>query len=64
LDRVETAMLLEPNEARSVLELWEWFVGLRRLGKPVEMIFMPDAGHVATRPEDRLVSQGAAVDGV
>lgn len=62
LDKVATAMLLEPNEPRSVLELWEWFVGLRRLGKPAEMIYMPDAGHVVTRPMDRLVSQGTAVD--
>lgn len=62
LNRVDTAMLLQPNEPRSVLELWEWFVGLRRLNKPVEMIFMPSAGHVVIRPKDRLVSQETAVD--
>jgi hypothetical protein len=42
--------------------LWEWYVGFRRLGKPVEMVFMPDAGHVVIRPQDRVVSQGGAVD--
>jgi dipeptidyl aminopeptidase/acylaminoacyl peptidase len=62
LDKVNTAMLLQPNGPGSLLGLWEWFVGFRRLGRPVEMIFMPDAGHVATRPEDRIISQGTAVD--
>ena len=60
LDKVNTAIRLEPNSGPSVLPLWEWFVGFRRLGKPVEMVFMPDTGHVATRPQDRIVSQEGA----
>ena len=62
LDKVSTAMRLEANSSFDVLALWEWFVGFRRLGKPVEMVFMPDADHVVIRPEDRVVSQGGAVD--
>jgi dipeptidyl aminopeptidase/acylaminoacyl peptidase len=62
LDKVNTAVRLEPNGAWDVLDLWEWFVGLRRLHKPVEMVVMPDAGHVVTRPRDRLISQGGTVD--
>jgi len=62
LDGVQTAMLLQPNSRHTVFGLWEWFVGLRRLGKPVEMVLMPEAGHVVTRPLDRIVSQDGAVD--
>jgi dipeptidyl aminopeptidase/acylaminoacyl peptidase len=62
LDKVSTAMRLEPNSGFDVFALWEWFVGFRRLGKPVEMVFMPDADHVVTRPQDRIISQGGAVD--
>jgi dipeptidyl aminopeptidase/acylaminoacyl peptidase len=62
LEKVNTAIRLEPNSGFSVFGLWEWFVGFRRLGKPVEMVFMPDAGHVVIRPEDRVVSQEGAVD--
>jgi dipeptidyl aminopeptidase/acylaminoacyl peptidase len=62
LDKVTTALRLEPNGAWDVLDLWEWFVGLRRLHKPVEMVVMPDAGHVVTRPQDRMISQGGTVD--
>ncbi len=62
LNKVNTAMLLEPTSGFSVLMLWEWFVGFRRLGKPVEMVFMPDAGHVVIRPQDRIISQGGTAD--
>ena len=62
LDKIDTAMLLEPHSGMDLLLLWEWYVGFRRLGKPVEMVFMPDAGHVVIRPQDRIVSQGGAVD--
>jgi dipeptidyl aminopeptidase/acylaminoacyl peptidase len=67
LDKVNTAIRFEPNGdkpygAFGALEFWEWFVGFRRLGKPVEMIIMPDAGHEVTRPQDRMTSQGGAVD--
>jgi len=67
LDKVNTAIRFEPNGDKphgglGALEFWEWFVGFRRLGKPVEMIIMPDAGHMVTRPQDRMTSQGGAVD--
>jgi dipeptidyl aminopeptidase/acylaminoacyl peptidase len=62
VDKINTAMRLEPHSGITLLMLWEWYVGFRRLGKPVEMVFMPDAGHVVIRPQDRVVSQGGAVD--
>jgi hypothetical protein len=62
VNRINTAIRLEPHSAMTTLLLWEWFVGYRRLGKPVEMNFIPNAGHVATRPQDRMLSQGGSVD--
>jgi len=42
--------------------VWEWFAGLSRLDKPVELIYMPDGDHVLVRPLDRLTSQQGNVD--
>jgi dipeptidyl aminopeptidase/acylaminoacyl peptidase len=62
LQSVSTAMRFEANSRLSVLAYWEWYVAFRKLGKPVELIVTPEAGHVSTRPRDRLVSQGGTVD--
>jgi hypothetical protein len=44
------------------LGVWEWFAGLSRLGKPVEVIYIPDGDHVLVKPRDRLTSQQGNVD--
>jgi dipeptidyl aminopeptidase/acylaminoacyl peptidase len=62
LDKVLTPMRLEANSPASLLYCWEWFVGLRRLGKPVDLVYMPDADHVLVKPWDRMVSQQGNVD--
>jgi dipeptidyl aminopeptidase/acylaminoacyl peptidase len=41
---------------------WEQFVGLRRLGKPVELIWLPEAAHELVRPIERLAAQQGDVD--
>jgi len=41
---------------------WEWFVGLKRLGKPVELIWLPDALHAPVKPLERMVAQQGNVD--
>ena len=46
----------------SLLYVWEWFAGLSRLAKPVELLYMPEADHVLVKPEDRIISQGGNVD--
>ncbi len=45
-----------------VLSEWEWFIGLTRLGKPVDLIYLPDGPHVLVKPWERMVSQQGAVD--
>jgi hypothetical protein len=42
--------------------MWAPYVGLKRLGVPVELVFFPAGTHIMEKPWDRLVSQGAAVD--
>ncbi len=41
---------------------WEWFVGLKRLGKPVELIWLPDAAHELVKPLERMTAQQGDVD--
>jgi dipeptidyl aminopeptidase/acylaminoacyl peptidase len=62
LDKVSAPVRLEVNGPRGVIFEWEWFAGLTRLGRPVELIYLPDASHVVVRPWERLVSQQGNVD--
>jgi dipeptidyl aminopeptidase/acylaminoacyl peptidase len=62
LARVNTPIWLEANSPDSLLFEWEWFVGLLRLGKPVELVYLPDGGHVLFKPRDRMISQQGNVD--
>ena len=62
IDRVRTPLLITALRPNSILGEWEWFAGLRRLGKPVEMIYIEDGSHELEKPWDRMISQGANVD--
>lgn len=62
LAMVRTPVRIEAYGPASVLGLWEWFSGLTLLKKPVELIYLPGATHLLTRPADRLISQGGNVD--
>ena len=45
----------------SLLSEWEWFAGLSRLAKPVEMIYFPKATHILVRPREQLASEQLTV---
>jgi dipeptidyl aminopeptidase/acylaminoacyl peptidase len=62
LEKVQSPVRLETNAPASLFTVWEWFVGLSRLGKPVDLIYMPAAAHVLVKPWDRVVSQQGNVD--
>jgi dipeptidyl aminopeptidase/acylaminoacyl peptidase len=62
LDRVQTPVQLQALAAPSLLGEWEWFSGLRRLNKPVDLVYLPTGTHILVKPWERLVSQGGAVD--
>ena len=62
LDGVRTPLLIEAFEPSSVLGEWQWFAGLKRLGKPVDLVYLPAGTHVLVKPWDRMVSQEATAD--
>jgi len=62
LDRVSAAVRLVAIRRDSLLGEWEWFSGLSRLKKPVELIYIPDGVHILEKPWDRMVSSQGNVD--
>src|SRR5260370_42093456 len=61
-ERVVTPVRLEANSPSSLSLVWEWFAGMLRLAKPVELIYMPDGTHVLVKPWNRMTSQQGNVD--
>jgi len=62
LDKVETPLLIEALNASSLSFQWATFVGLRRLSKPVDFLYLPTAQHILQKPWDRLASQQTVID--
>ncbi len=62
LDRVRCPLLIQALNPRSLTFQWATFAGLKRLGKPVDLLYLPNATHILQRPWDRLVSQQGTVD--
>jgi hypothetical protein len=63
LDKVFTPVRLEYyGSSATVLGGWEWFSGLSRLHKPVDLIYLPYAPHQLVKPGERMVSQQGTVD--
>jgi dipeptidyl aminopeptidase/acylaminoacyl peptidase len=64
LDRVRTPVRIEAigSGSSSLLTEWEWFSGLSRLAKPVEMIYLPDGTHTLEKPWEREASLQGNVD--
>ncbi len=62
LDRTGGPLRIMALDPGSLIAEWEWFSGLRRLGKPVEMVYIQDGAHVLERPWDRMISQQGNVD--
>lgn len=59
LDRVRTPMLMCETHA---LGLWDWFVGLRRLQRPVEYWVLQDATHDVFQVSQRMLMNQMVVD--
>jgi hypothetical protein len=62
LDKVRTPMRLVALNPESILNSWEWYVGLTLQRKPVELIEIPDASHLIQRPWDRQTAMQGVVD--
>jgi hypothetical protein len=61
-EKVKTPLMAQAVQPYSLLVEWEWFAALSRLGKPVELLYMPEATHIIQKPWDRITSQQGSVD--
>jgi dipeptidyl aminopeptidase/acylaminoacyl peptidase len=62
MDKITTPLRIQTLGPSSLLGDWHWFSGLTTLGKPVELIYMPDGTHILQKPWDRMISQQGNVD--
>ena len=62
LDRVRAPVRLESYGVGGVLGNWEWFSALTHLGRPVDLIYLPNGTHLLVKPWERLASQQGTVD--
>ena len=62
MDKVETPLRIQNLYPASLLSSWDWFSGLTTLGKPVEMIYIPEGAHILEKPWQRMISQQGSVD--
>jgi hypothetical protein len=62
MNRIETPLRIQALEPWSLLGDWQWYSGLSRLNKPVEMIYIPEGTHILEKPWDRMISQQGNVD--
>ncbi len=64
LDKIKTPLLISALHQGNLLSQWETYSGLRRLSKPVEMLFWwkENTPHILVQPAQRYASQQSAVD--
>jgi hypothetical protein len=62
MDKIETPLRIQTLYPTSLLSDWHWYSGLSRLGKPVEMIYIPEGTHILEKPWERMTSQQGNVD--
>jgi hypothetical protein len=62
MDKVETPLRIQTLNPQSLLTDWHWYLGLSRLGRPVEMIYIPGGTHILEKPWERMTSQQGNVD--
>jgi dipeptidyl aminopeptidase/acylaminoacyl peptidase len=62
LEKVSAPVLLIALGGSSLLSNWEWYSGLSRAQKPVDLIYLPDGPHLLIKPSERAYAQQAVVD--
>jgi hypothetical protein len=64
LSKITTPLLITATERGELLPQWETFAGLRRLGKPVDMLWWwrQNTPHILIQPAQRYASQETVVD--
>lgn len=62
MDKVKTPLRIEAIDPSSILTMWETYAALRRLHRPVDLIYIAGAQHILQRPQDRVASEQGNVD--
>lgn len=62
LDKVQTPVLIQAIGTYSLVGEWEWFAGLVRLNKAVDLVYISDGFHILQKPSERLISQQGALE--
>lgn len=62
MDKIETPLRIETLYPASLFSDWHWYTGLAHLGKPVEMLYIPEGAHILEKPWERMTSQQGNVD--
>lgn len=62
MDRMRTPLRIVAITPKRVLHQWEWYAGLRRLGKPVELFHIPNGAHSLVKPLERMAAMQGTVD--
>jgi len=62
MDKIGTPLRIQTLNPDSLLSDWHWYIGLSLLGKPVEMIYIPEGTHILEKPWERMTSQQGNVD--
>jgi dipeptidyl aminopeptidase/acylaminoacyl peptidase len=62
LDKVGAPVRLVAHGTGSVMEMWEWYAGLRLQNKPVDFVEIPDGVHLLQKPGDRRIAMQGIVD--
>jgi poly(3-hydroxybutyrate) depolymerase len=62
MDKVKTPLRIEAIDPSSILTMWETYAALRRLHRPVDLIYIAGAQHILQRPQDRMASEQGNVD--
>jgi len=62
VDRVKTPLLIQAIGPDSLLGEWQWFKGLERLNRPVDLVYLPEGSHVLVKPWERMASEEGSLD--
>ncbi len=62
LDRIRTPIRIVAIAPLSLLEKVEMYALLKRLGRPVDLIYIPEGDHLLVKPWERMTAQQGNVD--
>src|SRR5262249_37178645 len=63
VEQLEAPIRLESyGGIAAVIGNWEWYAKLILMGRPVELVYLPDATHLLVKPWERMTSQQGNVD--